>query len=362
MNLSQRYLKELQQHNYQSDAAQLCAVDMLSNLTIALETSNSKSRGWQSLFSKRVTPRGVYLWGGVGRGKTFIMDLFYDEVKVVQKKRIHFHRFMKYIHEELNALGRQKDPVEVVIAAFAKSCRLLCLDEFFVSDIGDAMILSHILDACYAEGIVVVTTSNIYPDGLYANGLQRSRFLPAIEGIKRHFEVLQLDGGVDYRLKTLQSSSLYYTPLGPGADSALNDMFIKLVPDLQAVKEGIAVSVAGRAIPCVKLCEDIVWFSFSALCEGPRSVHDYIELAKEFHAVLLSDIPAMGVDNDDAARRFVNMVDEFYDRGVKLIVSAHMSIDRIYTGVRLEFEFERTKSRLLEMQSDQYLAKAHAPD
>lgn len=362
MNLNQRYRKALQQHNFQPDAAQLRAVELLSRLSIALEADKNKPKGWSAFFSKAVTPKSVYLWGGVGRGKTFIMDLFYDQVDVPLKKRIHFHRFMKFIHEELNALGRQKDPVEKVIGSFAKTCRLLCLDEFFVSDIGDAMILSHILGACYKEGIVVVTTSNIYPDGLYANGLQRSRFLPAIAGINQHFDVLELDGGVDYRLKTLQSSALYYTPLGERAEAALNSMFERLVPDMLVVQDGALVSVSGRSIPSRKICEDIAWFSFSDLCEGPRSVHDYIEIAKEFHAVLLSEVPAMGADNDDAARRFVNMVDEFYDRGVKLILSAEVEIDRIYSGVRLEFEFERTKSRLLEMQSDQYLAKAHAPD
>ena len=362
MNLSQRYRKELQQHNYQADAAQLSAVGLLSRLSNTLEMASNKPNGWRSFFAKPTTPKSVYLWGGVGRGKTFIMDLFYDQVNVPFKRRIHFHRFMKFIHEELNTLGRQKDPVEKVIGSFSKTCRLLCLDEFFVSDIGDAMILSHILDACYKEGIVVVTTSNIDPDGLYANGLQRSRFLPAIAGIKQHFDVLELDGGVDYRLKTLQESSLYYSPLGSWAETAMESMFGRLVPDMMAVQDNALVVVAGRSIPSVKLCEDIVWFGFADLCEGPRSVHDYIDIAKEFHGVLLSGVPALGSDNDDAARRFVNMVDEFYDRGVKLIITAEVEIDRIYSGVRLEFEFERTKSRLLEMQSDQYLARAHAPE
>ena len=362
MNLSQRYHHELTLKGYQADSAQLNAVAVLSQLSEVLGVSSRPSKSWLNVFSKPKIAQGVYLWGGVGRGKTFIMDLFFDQVAVTNKKRIHFHRFMKFIHEEMNALGRHKDPIEFVIASFAENCQLLCLDEFFVSDIGDAMILSHVLEACYREGIVVVTTSNIDPDGLYENGLQRSRFLPAIAGIKQNFQVVELDAGIDYRLITLQASSLYCTPLGEQAEAFMGDMFLKLVPDILEVEAEALISVAGRSIPCIKACEDIVWFSFADLCEGPRSVHDYIELASVFHAVLVSDVPAMGVSNDDAARRFVNLVDEFYDRGVKLIISAEIPIALIYSGVRLKFEFERTMSRLLEMQSDQYLARAHAPN
>lgn len=362
MNLSQRYHHELTLKGYQPDSAQLNAVAALTQLTEALEAFGRPSKKWLSVFSKPKIAQGVYLWGGVGRGKTFIMDLFFDQVPVSKKKRVHFHRFMKFIHEEMKRLGRQKNPIELVVANFAKECTVLCLDEFFVSDIGDAMILSHVLAAFYSEGVTVVTTSNIDPDGLYANGLQRSRFLPAIEGIKAHFHVLELDAGVDYRLKTLQASNLYYTPLNTETNALMDEIFQRLVPDILEVESDVKVSVSGRSIPCIKVCEDIVWFSFAELCDGPRSVHDYIELAKVYHAVLLSDVPGMGPDNDDAARRFVNLVDEFYDRGVKLIISAEIPISLMYSGVRLNFEFERTMSRLLEMQSDQYLARAHSPN
>lgn len=362
MNLSKRYDQELEIKGYQADSAQLAAVVCLSELSRELYLFEKNSSGFRSKFIKPKPPSGVYFWGGVGRGKTFLMDLFYDEVKIVKKKRIHFHRFMKMIHEMLAAKSQIANPLDEIIREFSNDCLLLCLDEFFVSDIADAMILSNLLNACYREGVVIVTTSNIYPEGLYKNGLQRSRFVPAIKGICENFNVIELDGGSDYRLNTLKSSSLFFAPADKKAEKSIEAMFYRLVPDIKEVEKEGSIDILGRELKCIQACEDIIWMDFSELCEGPRSVSDYIELAKLYHAVLISGLPVLSASKDDAARRFVNLIDEFYDRGVKLIVTSESPISSIYVGTRLSFEFERTISRLLEMQGDDYLSKAHRPN
>jgi cell division protein ZapE len=238
---------------------------------------------------------------------------------------------------------------------------VLCFDEFFVSDITDAMILGTLLQHIFERGVSLVATSNIVPDGLYKDGLQRQRFLPAIELLKKHCEVVNVDGGVDYRLRALEKAEIYHSPLGGAAEKALNAAFYGLVPAAGEVRESVNIKVEGRKIPSRFVGEDVVWFDFKALCDGPRSQNDYIEIAREFHAVLVSDVPQISAAMEDQARRFINMVDEFYDRGVKLILSAAVPLEGLYAGSRLVFEFERTQSRLLEMQSHEYLARPHRP-
>jgi len=361
MNLSNRYHQEMESRGFRVDSVQMQAIELLSALSLDLTNYELQKGKRISFFKKLKAPDGVYFWGGVGRGKTFIMDLFYDEVEMRKKKRIHFHRFMRMIHDRLAFHSKIANPLDVIVREFSEDCLLLCLDEFFVTDIADAMILHNLLGAFYREGVVIVTTSNIYPDGLYNNGLQRARFLPAISGINSHFKVFNLDGGEDYRLQTLTSSSLYFTPANEVSESKVEAMFYRLVPDIVELEQNNNIEINGRIIECISACEDVIWLTFDELCAGYRSVADYIELSRLYHAVLISGVPVLGQHNDDASRRFVNMVDEFYDRGVKLVISADVEIVDIYSGTRLEFEFERTVSRLLEMQSESYLMKAHSP-
>lgn len=361
MRVSERYLQELDSRGYQADPCQQEAVQMLERLAEQVEQFSAwQQRGFARLFSaKPVRPRGIYFWGGVGRGKTFLMDIFFDSVDIKHKKRLHFHRFMQYVHGQLSELKQKKNPLQTVAEVFAQDCGLLCLDEFFVSDIGDAMILANLMDALHANDVAIVTTSNIYPDGLYKDGLQRNRFLPAIAAIKERFDIFNLDAGVDYRLRVLEQAKLFYYPNNDQALSGLKQTFETLVPDIEEVEEGEVLEILGRKISTVRVCEDVVWATFNQLCDGPRSQYDYIEIAKLFHTVVLQDIPQLTEKTEEQARRFINMVDEFYDRGVKLIVSAEVAMNELYQGKRLVFEFERTLSRLLEMQSQEYLAREH---
>ncbi|MDA8963142.1 cell division protein ZapE, partial [Pseudomonadales bacterium] len=267
------------------------------------------------------------------------------------------------VHQELATLADTKNPLEVVADRIAAEAKVICFDEFFVSDITDAMILAGMFDALFKRGVCLVATSNIAPDGLYKDGLQRARFLPAIDLIKQHTEVLNIDGGVDYRLRTLERAELYYTPLDDGADISLLQSFERLVPQrdnqLVSPRKDTRIEVEGRYIDARYLADDVVWFDFDAICDGPRSQNDYIEIAKEFHAVLISNVPQMGTHNEDRARRFINLVDEFYDRNIKLVLSASVNLQDLYQEGRLAFEFQRTCSRLQEMQSHEYLAAAH---
>jgi len=304
---------------------------------------------------------GLYFWGGVGRGKTYLMDSFFESLPFQRKLRMHFHRFMLRVHRELRRHKGQRNPLRLVADGLADEARVLCFDEFFVSDIGDAMILAGLLEALFDRGVTLVATSNIQPDRLYENGLQRQRFLPAIELVKRHCEVLNVDGGIDYRLRSLSAAPLYHSPLGEAAESRLMEVFRSLVPSLEEIRKGVVLEVEGREIAARYVAEDVAWFDFKALCAGPRSQNDYIELAREFHAVLLGGVPVLDAGHDDQARRFINLVDEFYDRNVKLALSAAAPLDALYTGTRLGFEFERTRSRLREMQSHDYLGRAHRP-
>ena len=360
----QRYQNDLAREGFVADSAQALAVHKLEQLCSRLTQRNQRKKG--SLLAKILRPaltpeKGLYFWGGVGRGKTYLMDSFYESLPFERKMRIHFHRFMRRVHQDLDNLKGQANPLELVADSIAKEAQVVCFDEFFVSDITDAMILARLLEGLFARGVTLVATSNIVPDLLYRDGLQRQRFLPAIALLNLHCEVVNVDGGQDYRLRALEQAELYYSPLGELADQAIGATFNSLVAVEGEIKLAVDLDIEGRLIPSIKVAEDIVWFEFAAICEGPRSQNDYIELAREFHSVMISGVPIFTPANNDAARRFINLVDEFYDRSVKLAVTAAAPLYELYSGGRLGFEFQRTESRLLEMQSREYLARPHRP-
>lgn len=363
----ERYQHYLQQPGFVPDAAQEMAVEKLQklhkNLLARGEEPFRKSllERWGIGKVKPIEPViGLYFWGGVGRGKTFLMDVFYEALPFQSKLRLHFHRFMRRVHQELKTLEGEKNPLEVVADRIATEARVLCFDEFFVSDITDAMILGTLMQHLFDRGVTLVATSNIVPDRLYTNGLQRSRFLPAIALIKEFTEVINVDGGVDYRLRVLQKAELYHWPLDEGADRSLQHSFDQLASEAPRLEEG-EIEIENRMIPVRCLADGVAWFSFTALCDGPRSQNDYIELARLYHTVLISGVPCLKAGLDDQARRFINLVDEFYDRNVKLVLSAAVAPEALYQGSGLVFEFQRTLSRLLEMQSGEYLARQHRP-
>ncbi|MEE9141684.1 MAG: cell division protein ZapE [Gammaproteobacteria bacterium] len=343
---------------FTEDAAQRHAVAQLDRVFAEL-TDTGKS-GWTRLFPYRRRPvRGLYLWGGVGRGKTWLMDLFHDCLPFDAKHRRHFHRFMHDVHAELKTLEQQEKPLDVIAARWAEKARVLCFDEFFVSDIGDAVILGTLLDGLMARGVTLVATSNVPPQELYAGGLQRARFLPAIDLIKGSTDVVHLDSDIDYRLRALERAELYHSPLDDDADRNLELYFDDIAPERGT--RGGEIEIEGRIVPYRRRADGIIWLGFDAICGGPRSVADYIEIARCFATVIVSGIPSLDGNRENEARRFIALVDEFYDRSIKLIVSATRPLDRIYTGNRLSFEFERTRSRLEEMQSHDYLARPHKP-
>ena len=360
----QRYQNDLAREGFAADDAQAFAVDQLEDLFHRLVARNSGKKGGllaKLLKSAQAPEKGLYFWGGVGRGKTYLMDSFYESLPFEKKMRIHFHRFMRRVHQELDRHKGKANPLDTVAESIACEARVICFDEFFVSDITDAMILALLLEGLFQRGVTLVATSNIIPDHLYRDGLQRERFLPAIELLNRHCQVVNVDGGRDYRLRALEKAELYYSPLGDDAERAISQTFDSLVVLEGEIKTDVALDIEGRSIPARKVAEDLVWFDFAAICEGPRSQNDYIEVAREFHSVLISNVPRFGAGNDDAARRFINLVDEFYDRSVKLALSAAAPVHELYSGGRLGFEFQRTESRLLEMQSREYLACPHRP-
>ena len=363
----ERYTEDLNKNGFEADEAQARAVEHLNTLYLEL-MAYRKALTAQSFSQKLLSkirgstlspPKGLYFWGGVGRGKTYLMDAFYDALPFEEKMRTHFHRFMRRIHHELKGLEGEQDPLILIAEKLSNEVQVICFDEFFVSDITDAMILANLLDALFNRGVVLVATSNIEPEGLYKDGLQRVRFLPAIDLLNTHTLVLNVDGGIDYRLRTLEKTELYHCPLSAEASRALEESFYNLIPDAQLVKDGVSLEIEGRSIVAKKEADDVVWFDFYALCDGPRSQNDYIELAREYHAVIVEGVPEMGAANDDMAKRFIYLVDEFYDRNVKLILSAAKPMLSLYGKGRAEFEFQRTISRLQEMQSIEYLARPH---
>ncbi|MCL7928894.1 cell division protein ZapE [Halomonas llamarensis] len=375
----ERYHADLERDGFQYDAAQQKAVEHLQRLyddLIRTPTTKPKSvaakKGIKAKMaglmgksspvrSQPAMPRvqGLYFWGGVGRGKTYLVDTFYEALPFADKMRTHFHRFMQRVHNELNHYKGEKDPLMLIAGKFAAEARVICFDEFFVKDITDAMILANLLDALFERGIVLVATSNIVPDDLYKEGLQRARFIPAIELLNRHCEVVNVDSGVDYRLRVLERAEIFYSPLNAEAEAELLRSFREISGHEGELDAPLEVN--HRVLHTRRVHDDVVWFEFRELCDGPRSQNDYIELAREFHTVLVSNVTQMGVKKDDQARRFINMVDEFYDRGVKLLMSAEVPIASLYTDGKLSFEFQRTLSRLQEMQSHDYLALAHKP-
>jgi len=362
----QRYQADLEHPEFVADPAQQAAVEALQDLHDRLRQTPVpapsggllRRLGLRRGNTRIWTPvKGLYLWGGVGRGKTYLMDIFHDTLPIPEKQRLHFHRFMQMVHHRLRDLGNTQNPLDIIAREFARETRVLCFDEFFVSDITDAMLLAGLLRGLFQEGVTLVATSNIPPERLYKDGLQRVRFLPAIELLKSHTRVMELEGETDYRLRYLEQAELYHWPLDDDAETVLHDEFVHLAPDTPTFDTGLTIE--GRVIPVRGVADDVVWFDFAAICAGPRGHADYIELARMFHSVLISNVPALDETREDQARRFVALVDEFYDHGVKLILSAEVPLERLYQGTRLRFEFERTHSRLQEMQSHAYLASAH---
>ncbi|MDJ0812506.1 MAG: cell division protein ZapE [Woeseiaceae bacterium] len=361
MSIREAYEASLRSHGHEEDAAQLEVVARLDDLRQRLEAHRPPGvlRRWfgrgDSATDNAV--RGLYLWGGVGRGKTFLMDLFFDTLAVDSKTRIHFHRMMRGVHERLQALGEIEDPLDKVAADIARETRVLCFDEFFVSDIGDAMILGRLLAGLFERGVTLVATSNSHPENLYKDGLQRQRFVPAIELLCEHTDVVEMGGDVDYRLRLLQHAGTYITPDDDAAHRRLRQFFDESASS--QIAESRELDVNGRLIRARLCAKGIAWFDFEELCDGPRSQNDYIDLARWYPTVIISGVPVLDKTQEDQARRFTALIDEFYDRRVKLILSAAAPAASLYVGARLAFEFERTVSRLIEMQSTDYLAAPH---
>lgn len=340
------------------DAAQEAAIEVLDGLWHQLVDFKAKRNHFlgRSLLSPDV-PKGLYFWGGVGRGKSFLMDVFYACVPYRRKRRIHFHNFMAEVHHELKVLAGEKDPLIALADKIAKATRLLCFDEFHVNDIADAMILGRLLEAMFERGVVLMTTSNYPPDGLYPDGLQRQKFLPTINLLKRELRVLNVDGGNDYRLREMTHASLFMVPDDAASDASMAEMFERLSP-LQQQDER-QIEILGRMIPVRRLSHGVVWFEFADLCGGPRDQTDYLEIAHQFHTVFLSHIPRLWAGDAPAVRRFIWLVDVLYDKRVKLVVSAAASPHEICSDAAQNGEFARTASRLVEMQSRDYLGLAH---
>lgn len=362
--LRERYLRELTARDYAPDASQSAVVDRLEALRLRLLTASRSGLlpRWLDRLRKpgqigRDT-RGLYIWGGVGRGKTWLMDLFYASLSTHARRRSHFHHFMLDIHKQLRQLAGRSDPLELVARRMARSTRVLCLDELFVSDIADAMLLGGLFEALLRHGVMLVITSNVPPQELYRDGLQRSRFLPAIALLERELEVVAMDGGVDYRLRHLRRQPIYLDSAAPDSGTRLQQIFEELATEPRDGSSSL--KICGRTLHAVRRRGDVVWFEFATLCEGPRSQEDYVEIAREFRTVLVSNVPLFSAPvQDNAARRFIALLDEFYDQGVKLVLSAAADPQALYRGERLQFEFRRTASRLIEMQTEDYLARPH---
>ncbi len=364
MTLSELYQQALRNDHFEPDPAQLNALEHLQHLHARLQQPVKKNGA--SWFRKKLqgkwgtanTPqRGLYLWGGVGRGKTWLMDMFFDALPFNDKLRLHFRHFMQEIHDELAQLAGHRDPLPIVAQHFAQRARVLCLDEFYVEDITDAMILYRLLDALSAQGVALVFTSNLAPPELYKHGLQRERFLAAITLIETNTEVIELTGDTDHRLRKLKQAHTYFSPLNAASERAIEQRFSELAAG--SIFIDAILNIHHRQITCLKRTDDVAWFDFYQLCHGPRASADYIEIARQFHTVLLSNVPGMSEYEEEWAHRFINLVDEFYDRRVKLLISADNEPAHLYHGRRHIFNFQRTVSRLMEMRSDDYLAQAH---
>ena len=354
MNVKNVYETELVSRAYTADPAQLQAIDALERCADEWTIfKQQRSSAFKKLINHPSTPKGVYMYGGVGRGKSFLMDCFYSAVPLKRKTRLHFHEFMREVHRELRDLQGTVNPLDELGKRIAKRYRLICFDEFHVADITDAMLLQRLLSALFANGVGFVTTSNFKPDDLYPNGLHRDRILPAIELLKSNLHVISVDNGTDYRQRTLENLKLYHTPLGDLANNEMTDAFMRLAVSQD---ENPVMQIESRQIQARRKAGGIVWFDFKTLCGGPRSQNDYLEIATQFHTVLLSDVPAMPIRMASEARRFTWLIDVLYDRRVKLIMSAEVSPEELYKEGPLVHEFPRTISRLNEMQSAEFLA------
>lgn len=358
-----QYRKRIARGELSADAAQARSIAALERLYRDLVKA-TPHRGWKrkiaSLAGKKTKPlHGLYLWGSVGRGKTFMMDLFYNALPFADKRRAHFHRFMADVHERLKSHRDVEDPLDLVAEAIAAETRVICFDELAVTDIADAMLLGTLFKALFARGVTLAATSNIAPEQLYAGGLQRQRFLPTIELLRKHTEVIHVDGATDYRLRALEQADVYQTPLGPAADARLAQFFESIAPD--EGDHGGHIELFGRRLEYRRAADGVIWFDFAQICDGPRSQDDYIELSRLYQTVLVSNVPRFDPTLENQARRFIALVDEFYDRRVKLIVSAAAPVADLYHGERLRHEIVRTQSRLQEMHSHEYLAEAHRP-
>lgn len=356
MTVLDTYQSELAKRGYSSDPAQLRGVEALERCATQWAAyKGQRSNALKKLINHPDIPKGVYLYGGVGRGKSFLMDCFYQAVPLRRKTRLHFHEFMREVHRELHELQGTVNPLDELGRRMAQRYKLICFDEFHVSDITDAMILHRLLDALFANGVGFVTTSNFKPDDLYPGGLHRSRLVPAIELLNQRMEVVNVDAGTDYRRRALEHVQMYHSPWGEQADAAMTDAFNQLA---ECHDESPALHIEAREIRARRRAGGVVWFDFKTLCGGPRSQNDYLELASQFHTVLLSDVPVMPVRLASEARRFTWLVDVLYDRRVKLILSAQDAPEALYTEGPLAHEFPRTVSRLHEMQSAEFLAEA----
>ncbi|MBL8346737.1 MAG: AFG1 family ATPase [Rubrivivax sp.] len=356
MGVRQLYEATLAERGYASDPAQqraVAALERCENEWIAYKAR--RNNAVTKLLVRPPIPRGVYMWGGVGRGKSFLMDCFFLSVPLTRKTRLHFHEFMREVHRELQELKGTVNPLDELGKRMSRRFRLICFDEFHVADVTDAMILHRLLEALYANRVSIVTTSNFHPDGLYPNGLHRDRILPAIELIRAKMEVINVDAGTDYRQIALGHVRMYHCPLGEAADAAFRRAFDELA---EARDEDPVLHIEHREIKSIRRAGGVVWFDFKTLCGGPRSQNDYLELAARFHTVLLSGVPQMSPRLASEARRFTWLVDVLYDRRAKLIVSAEVPPEELYTEGPLAHEFPRTVSRLAEMQSTQFLALA----
>ncbi|MBL1274555.1 MAG: AFG1 family ATPase [Ectothiorhodospiraceae bacterium] len=372
MNLNERYQQVVNSDRFNADPAQQFALEHLHALHSRLQSQPQPSRAarqsssdqsrFRSLFQRFFPPikhpqRGLYIWGGVGRGKTWLMDMFFEALPFDEKLRLHFRHFMQEIHDELAQLTGHRDPLSIVAQHYSQRARVLCLDEFYVEDITDAMILYRLLDALIDQGIVLVFTSNLAPKSLYLNGLQRDRFLPAIELITNGCDIVEITGDTDHRLRKLKQALTYFSPLNTTNERALAQRFNELAPCTATIDT--TLNIHHRQIRCLRRADDVAWFDFYQLCHGPRASADYIELARQFHTVFVSNVPCMGENEEEWAHRFINMVDEFYDRRVKLLITADNEPEHLYQGRRHKFYFQRTVSRLMEMRSDEYLSFAH---
>jgi cell division protein ZapE len=344
-------------HGCYLDDAQVQVLGHFQRLHDELAQSEQVGYSLLSVFMRKRPIRGLYLWGGVGRGKSFLMDAFFDSVPVARKSRVHFHRFMQDIHHRLRDMQGVENPLVQIASDIAEEYRLLCLDEFHVTDIGDAMLMRNLLQGLFDQGLVLVTTSNQAPDDLYRNGLQRALFLPAIELLKQHLELVQVEAGVDYRLRVLEKGGVFHFPADAAADKAMEITFEAIAGGPGA--RNVELEIEGRAIKALRVGPGVAWFRFEEQCDGPRGQADYIELARRYHTVLISGVRCLGPAEANRRRRFTWLVDEFYDRRVKLIMSAEAQLAGLLQSVAGEVEVERTASRLVEMQSHQYLSEPH---